>query len=1036
MADIQRVLIEFDVNTEQLKPAIDELEQLGQIDKQEADFLRKSNAEAEKRIKLLQQMLAAQKGLQGVGKETKLTFDQILKSVQGLGQAISTGAGKEVLQGAIEGIGDALEEVGITTEDVKKTFEDLGVTIPGTTKKVNDLRTELRRLTNEIAGGKLKGEELEQAKNRAAELANSLRDAQLEIKNLSSDTRNLDIVIESMQGVAAGFQLVEGAAALAGTSSKEFQETLIRLTALMNIANGLQQVKNLLDRQSAAVLAVTNIQMRLQNANLALEGALQSRNIIIKGGAVLVQRALNAAMAANPAGILAVAIAGLAVALFAFSKRAEIAALNQERINRAELESLELLERLRKRRQESFSESINDLQVELDLMKAKGATEVELAAKSLEIARRKRDIAIAEARTTDTSLETLNKLISGTDDLIASRNQLAAAAEQASGNEKDNLDAQVKNLDTLIQINEKQIGTIQSLRKARTDANVEYQAALIQIQVAEDNAAKKREEDRKKELEDQKAARDAAKAASIDQLQDQKAALQGRLANAITGSKEELELQLQVLQKQKEIDLISLDETKKNAGLKLKIKAEELQEELRLTRQAQINAIEDQKAALEARLSSATGQDQLDIQLQILEKQKQIDLLTLQQAGETAGKNSKLLADNLAEQKKLIDEFNEKTRANVFQFNQDQVNTDIQRIQARLAAIQQGTEQELQFQKDLIELQADADKLAAQQTIKDKQLLQATLDNIDAKALADKTAADKAYRDEKARLDQEAADKAKAQQQQINQFIIDSYEQVINTALRINFEQDQAVFNNRLETLNKSREEELNNKKLTEDQKEKINERYARRERLIKQEQAKRQREADLQQAAINGFVGITKSIATLGPPIPPNIAGILGVASVILTTALQVAEISSRPIPKFRHGVESVKGQGTSISDSIMARISVGERVVSAQTNKDYFPALSAIHNRQVPPEVANALLSGYKFKPISEKVMAKATGESQQIDYNRLAMAMYEYMGEDLQELIFSTDQVRKAIDRKGDISTHNPEVSIRSIRPRRSR
>jgi hypothetical protein len=61
--------------------------------------------------------------------------------------------------------------------------------------------------------------------------------------------------------------------------NKELQETLVRLNALIAASNGLAQVKNALEKQSAFVQLVRIGQTRLESASIALNTAAESSNV-------------------------------------------------------------------------------------------------------------------------------------------------------------------------------------------------------------------------------------------------------------------------------------------------------------------------------------------------------------------------------------------------------------------------------------------------------------------------------------------------------------------------------------------------------------------------------------------------------------------------------------------------------------------------------------------------------------------------------------------------------------------------------------
>lgn len=121
----------------------------------------------------------------------------------------------------------------------------------------------------------------------------------------------------------------------------------------------------------------------------------------------------------------------------------------------------------------------------------------------------------------------------------------------------------------------------------------------------------------------------------------------------------------------------------------------------------------------------------------------------------------------------------------------------------------------------------------------------------------------------------------------------------------------------------------------------------------IKTEAARKQRQADVVQAGINGAIAITKAYATMDP-ISASIAAV-GIATL---TALQIASIKNQPLPKFAKGTKGVEGPGTDTSDSILAYLSKGEMVIPTKTKESYFPALDLIFDKKVSPSIANELL------------------------------------------------------------------------------
>jgi ATP-dependent protease ClpP protease subunit len=127
----------------------------------------------------------------------------------------------------------------------------------------------------------------------------------------------------------------------------------------------------------------------------------------------------------------------------------------------------------------------------------------------------------------------------------------------------------------------------------------------------------------------------------------------------------------------------------------------------------------------------------------------------------------------------------------------------------------------------------------------------------------------------------------------------------------------------------------------------------------LKEGQARSEKNKALFDIAINTALAVVKAYA--GSPLT---FGLPFSAFALAQGAIQAAVVASRPIPKFKEGVEYLQGKGSTTSDSNLAWLSKGERVISAETNKKYFPVLSAIHNGKIKPEFLNNAIT-HNIKP-----------------------------------------------------------------------
>lgn len=157
----------------------------------------------------------------------------------------------------------------------------------------------------------------------AAKLTDQVGDAQARIKTLASDTFKFDAAIGAVTGLTAAFSVGQGVIGLFGTESEEIQKTLLKVNAAMAVLTGLQQIQNTIQKQTAVTLAVENALRRIGALSTALQAAAESKFIIVRVAATAAQNALNAAMAANPATVLLIAIGALAAGLLYLTTRTD-----------------------------------------------------------------------------------------------------------------------------------------------------------------------------------------------------------------------------------------------------------------------------------------------------------------------------------------------------------------------------------------------------------------------------------------------------------------------------------------------------------------------------------------------------------------------------------------------------------------------------------------------------------------------------------------------------------------------------------------
>ena len=175
--------------------------------------------------------------------------------------------------------------------EVKKALADNNKSFEQLTTKGKTLTGQLRSLKNELtqleASGKGGTEQFRQLTLEAARLEDQIGDTRARVANLASDTFKFDAAVQATQGLAAGFEIAQGAAALFGSESEDLQKALLKVQAATAIANGVQQVANLLLEESKIkTLVLTNAQAAYATVVGTSTGALKAFRIVLAASGI------------------------------------------------------------------------------------------------------------------------------------------------------------------------------------------------------------------------------------------------------------------------------------------------------------------------------------------------------------------------------------------------------------------------------------------------------------------------------------------------------------------------------------------------------------------------------------------------------------------------------------------------------------------------------------------------------------------------------------------------------------------------------
>lgn len=950
MAETQQVIIEFVTDTAQVDTAIDKLEKTGAIDSKLANGFKQTTAEISKQANEIQKTAAAttplKKNLEDVAKTVKTTTSAFVTGFhEGVQDALKE-AGVSVSElkqklglfnkdSPFDKLGKSVSEArsrvlnitaamaqlkrtgGVDTEQFKKLgtllvqrqaelnklqaeFDQVTASVKRQTEATDDnaeasdsLRTRLKALTQQIAEMKLAGEDgTEQFKALVIEAGNikdAMGDAAAEIKNAGSDTRTFDNLLGAAQAVAGGFAVAQGAAALFGDENEELQKTMVKVNAAIAITQGLQGISAALEKEGALSLLATNIQLKVKNAQKVIETGLESESIVVRGAATAAQWALNAAMSANPIGILVVAVAGLITILATYGRSAAAAMQQTSNLNVALGAGAKAFEEQSESIKRTGENAVNELENQ-------GAAESKIAARRLET---EKQLVDKQKKFIDDLTESkANNLEADLDKRKEVDDKIRELQDKQEADEARLRDLVVKQQKIL---NEERLkGVVAGLEAELVAAEegsknqLNLQKRLISAKTAlELNADGLLENERMAIIAKSNDERLEAEATFNKRRIDlQLKGVESQLINVREGSQEELDLRKKALKLQTDSELTN---TKLSEKEKQAIREKGLQDRLKLEREFNERitreAIEDQISRNEAEISQIKTNDDDRLVLQIAN----IELAAAAEVNAAKGNASKIKeinakrdADILAVRKKFIDDAAQ-YEIDIRTADNGPTNRALQRtianekkgLQERKSAIKQLAD----FQIENIDIQ-----LAALEEEHNKKLISEKDYILKYKQLQDKKS-EITEESEKA-----TTDLIKAENIKRAQIAIQVLSQVADVIQSINDTQTQKE-NDRLEAEKQRTAELLEAGAITEKEAAARNKRTEAEEKKAKAAQAKRDKEVAVFRALLAIPQAVLQGLAQGGP----ILAGIYGALA-----AAQAIIIASRPLPRFGHGKKS----------------------------------------------------------------------------------------------------------------------------------
>ncbi len=263
----------------------------------------------------------------------------------------------------------ATNEAVISSNKLEKQTQD-------TTKATNNSIKELREGTKVLIEMKVRGEEnteaYKQLSKQLGKLKDDIGDARAEVKYFASDTRVIESVIEGFKAAGAAVQVVEGSMQALGVENKSAEEAIKKLVAIQSVMNGLQEIQNALQKESA-------LRMGLNALATKASSAAQSLYTAVVGTSTGALKAFKIALASTGIGLIVVAIGALVAnwdkLTGSVKDNTEALTANTEANNKI----LDIEKERQANKDKGFERQFKNDELQIENQKLLGATELEVA---------------------------------------------------------------------------------------------------------------------------------------------------------------------------------------------------------------------------------------------------------------------------------------------------------------------------------------------------------------------------------------------------------------------------------------------------------------------------------------------------------------------------------------------------------------------------------------------------------------------------------------------------------------------------------
>lgn len=136
---------------------------------------------------------------------------------------------------------------------------------------------------------------------RAGELTDAIGDARKAARLLSSDTANLDAGIQAFSGLTAAATTFTGVMGLLGIENENTEQAILKVQSALAVLNGVQEIANVLNKDSILMLKLKQIQMAISTATTTANTGATVANTAATAANTIALKAWNLAKAIGKA---------------------------------------------------------------------------------------------------------------------------------------------------------------------------------------------------------------------------------------------------------------------------------------------------------------------------------------------------------------------------------------------------------------------------------------------------------------------------------------------------------------------------------------------------------------------------------------------------------------------------------------------------------------------------------------------------------------------------------------------------------------